>query len=369
MKLAVLPAALAAAGVIASACATRDSGHGDRRPPPAAVRETDPAPRAPKESRVFDVKSSNDLLSLNSEYARLWESGFDGTLEVNVGAGPFTPIGWDLRPSTPSGQARIDVVIRGGGAVFPFPGHVQARSLRLENLVLTGTRSGPTEIRVSTDFTMKRSMLVDGRFADPNFAGGYLEVFADGGKKVAAQATIEDCWFVRNFQTKAPMQMVSLLQRGEDAGYFERVRVRHSAFLGNAFAADLAVDFATSVAIEDSLFYRNWPTGSELRLTSCGAVTVERSTFAVEKIDQVAAVDASPPVLVRGSRILVRDWKAGGKPPPALSVSAGQIADRAAVGSADGVVAEVITALTTQPFKMPSPEVWQRVEAAFGSPR
>ena len=353
-----------AAAAIAG-CATRDSDHGSRNPPHPPAAEKHRAP-APKETRVFDIKSSDDLLALDSQYSALWESGFEGTVEVNIGPGPLAPSGWSLHPGTAKGEPRIDLVLRGSGGVFPLPGRIRARSVRIENVILTGTRSAPAEIRVSTEFAMKRVMLVDGRFADPNFEGGWIEVFADGGKRSAARAAIEDSWFVRNYQLKAPMRLVSFLSRGEDGGAFERVRVAHSAFLGNAFAVDLGVDFATSVGIEDSFFYRNWPTGSELRCASCGAVTVERSAFAVERLDEVASVEATPPVLVRGSRILLRDGKASAKS-PALSVAAAQIEERGA--SADAAVAEIITGLTAQPLKMPSSDVWERLEAVFRAPR
>ena len=348
---------------LATSCAKGDRDANAGRKPPASGGDQ-PAPSAPKESRVFDLKTSDDLLALNSEYQRLWDSGFDGKLEVAVGPGPIVAGGWSLEPGTPGGTARIDVVIRGSGGVLPLPGRVRARSLRLENLAITGARSGPTEIHVATDFTMKRVMVVDARFSDPNFAGGYLEVFADGGKKNGTKVSIEESWFVRNYQADSPMQMISLLQRGEDAGHFDAVRVSRSAFLNNAFAVDLAIAYAGAVSVEDSLFYRTWPTGAEIRCTSCGAAELKRTTFVVEKVDQVAAVDATPAVQVTDSRVLIRDWK-GGKPPAALVGAPGQFVERTADG--DGAVNEAIATLTAQPIKVPSPELFQRLQSAFAA--
>ena len=39
-----------------------------------------------KETRVFEVKSSADLVNLRAEYMGLWESGFDGSFEVRFAA-------------------------------------------------------------------------------------------------------------------------------------------------------------------------------------------------------------------------------------------------------------------------------------------
>jgi hypothetical protein len=355
----------------AAGCSNRDRDP-DRDPPPAKVTapaapsaNSEAAPPAAKESRVFDVKSSNDLLALNSEYMRLWQSGFEGTLEVAVGPGPFTPIGWSLAPDNPDGRASIDIVVKGSGTALPLPGRIRARSVRFENVVFTGTKAGPTEIRVSTDFTMRESMLVDARFSDPNFAGGYLEVFADGGKKTAASVTLEDCWFVRNFQANAPMQMIRLSSRGPSGGHFDQVQVSGSVFLGNAFAVDLSIDTARSVSVEKSLFYRTWATGAELACKSCGDVVVRGSTFVVENLEQIATVEGTPPVLLQDSRVLVKGWKAGMTPPAALSVTQPQLADRKSFEPREAAVAQVITAVTTAPVRVPGADMRAQLDAAL----
>lgn len=355
--------------ICAVGCSNRDRDPDRDRPPAKATApepaSESPAPPAAKESRVFDVKSSNDLLALNSEYMRLWQSGFEGTLEVAVGPGPFTPIGWSLAPDNPDGRASIDIVVKGSGTALPLPGRIRARSVRFENVVFTGTKAGPTEIRVSSDFTMRQSMLVDARFSDPNFAGGYLEIFADGGKKTAANVTIEDSWFVRNFQANAPMQMIKLSSRGPAGGYFDQVQVSGSVFLGNAFAVDLSIDTARSVSVEGSLFYRTWPMGAELACKSCGDVVVRTSTFVVENLEQIATVDGTPPVLLQDSRVLVKGWKSGMTPPAAVSVTPPQLADRKSFEAKEAAVTAVVTAVTTAPVRVPGADVRAQLDAAF----
>jgi len=363
------PAVVALAAALVAGCANRDADPGGRgASSPSRAERPLTSPRA-KESHVFEVKTTDDLPRLRVEYMRLWSRGTPGELAVKIDpSAALQATGWALEPEhAGDGDALIDVVITGAGGVLPLPDRIFAHSLRLEDVVLTGGRSGPSEIRVATGFTMRRSMLIDGRLTDPHWQGGFIEVFADGGNRTAATVTIEDCWFVRNFQSERPARMIDFTQRGEDAGYFDKVRVVRSAFLGNAFAADLSVQYARTVSVEDSLFFRNWPgPGSEIACSHCEAVVVTGSTFAVEKAEQVAAVDKTQPVLLKSSRVLARGWKAGAALPAALDpATASQMADRAAF-TGDAAVAEAITRAAAQPLRVPTAEAWTRLRAAFG---
>ena len=140
-------AAVLALVCLAGACATRDRDRGAAERQPAAGASQ---AQSAKESRVFQIQTTSDLGRLDGEYQRLWVSGWAGTLEVTIGPGPIEQTGWSLMPEKPEGEARIDVVVRGSGGVLPLPGRVRARSLRLENLVVTGARIGPTEIRIAS---------------------------------------------------------------------------------------------------------------------------------------------------------------------------------------------------------------------------
>lgn len=352
-----------AAAIAAGGCASGDSD--PRRQPPVSSSAGE---RAGKESHVFEVKSSADLPRLRIEYMRLWSTGSPGQLVVQIApdAG-LTPTGWALEPERPGeGDALIDVVIKGGGGVLPLPDRVFAHSLRLEDVILTGGRSGPSEIRVSTAFAMQRVMLVDARLTDPNWQGGFIEVFADGGKRTGTSVAIEDCWFVRNYQADRAAKMLSLTQRGEDAGYFDKVRVVRSAFLGNAFAADLAIEYARGVTIDGSLFFRNWTNeGTELACSHCEAVVVSGSVFALERADQVAALERTQPVLLKGSRVLARGWKKGAALPAGLDPSAADMmADRAGFAG-EAAALEAITAATSQPLRVPGPDAFAKLAGAF----
>jgi hypothetical protein len=349
---------------IAAGCA---NGDGD----PARKASSGPgdvSSGAGKENHVFEVKSSADLQQLPIEYMRLWSKGSPGQLDVTIAPGTvLQPTGWTLEPEHPGqGEARIDVVIHGAGAVLPAPDRVFAHSLTLEDVVMTGARSGPSELRVSSAFTMRRTALIDVRLTDPNWQGGLLEIFADGGHHIGTGVTIEDCWFVRNFQTDKPAKLLLLTQRGEDAGYFDKVRVIRSAFLGNAFGADLGVEYAKAVTIDDSLFFRNWTgDGSELTCSHCEAVVVNGSVFALERAEQVAARERTQPVLLKGSRVLARDWKPGARLPPALDpATADQMAARDGFAG-EAAALEAIGAATAQPLRLPAPDAFAKLARAF----
>jgi hypothetical protein len=298
---------------------------------------------------------------------RLWSKGAAADLVVQVApdAG-LTPTGWALEPEHPGeGEALIDVLIKGGGGVLPLPDRVFAHSLRMQDVILTGGRSGPSEIRVSTAFAMRRTMLVDARLTDPMWQGGLVEVFADGGRKTGATVTIEDCWFVRNYQSERPARMLSLTQRGADAGYFDKVAVARSAFLGNAFGADLAIEYARAVTIDGSLFFRPWSgDGAEIACSHCEGVVVSGSTFALERADQLAALDRTQPVLLRSSRVYARGWKPGAVLPPALDRSTA-VADRAAFAG-EAAATEAIAAATAQPLRLPAADAFAQLARAFG---
>jgi len=323
---------------------------------------------AGKERLVFEVKSSDDLLKLDDEYMKLWRTGFDGTLEVQVNPGSYRPVGWALEPGGPGGDATIDVVIRGNGAVIQLPGRIRARSLRLEDVVIAGGRVHGSEIHVSRDFTMLRSAMIEVSIDHHAAVGGYLEIFAEGGRKVRTNVTIEDCWFVGGWRhhERTVMWLVHLLQGcGSDAGSFDRVLVRRSIFLRNLVAASLRVAFARSVEVEDVRVHRPYPIGVDLTCHNCRNVSVRNSTFVVDALDRIATVEATPPVVVKDSRILVKDAKSA-RVPAALRVKRLQLADLETFKAGDAVMAEAFATIRTEPLLMPGPDLRARVEAAFG---
>src|SRR4029079_11515833 len=122
--------------------------------------------KAGKETHVFEVKSSDDLVNLRAEYMNLWESGFDGVFEVRFAGVPYTAAGWDLQAAPDSKKKSapptIDVVLHGESAAPPPPSRVVARSLRIEGLILKVEHSS-TELLVRDSLSLKGCLVVDGR--------------------------------------------------------------------------------------------------------------------------------------------------------------------------------------------------------------
>jgi len=349
-----------AAAALVAACSSHD------REPTTARVGSDSAPAPRKENRVIDVKTQDDLYALRSRYMTMCSSGFDGSLEIRFGPGPFAPVSWSLEPETPTGTCKVDLVLRGGGLVLPFPGRIQARSVRLEDAIFTGASGAAATFLVEKDFTMTRTSWVDLRLAADHWPGSIIEIRAEGGKAKPTNVTIEDCWFVRNFQSDDYTSgLLGLVASGPSSGYFDQVAVRRSAFLGNAFMYDLNLSYSRVVTIEDSLFYRTWHTGNEVRCAHCGDVTIKRSRMIVEKIDQVASVEDGTPIGLSDSKVMVRDWK-GGATPSSISANAGQIVDRKPFEANEGVVSGAISQLTTQPLRAPAQDLWSKLAAAVG---
>jgi hypothetical protein len=325
------------------------------------------APAAPtgtpgsEESRVFDVKSPADLLALRSEYQKLWESGFEGTLEVNLAAADYLAQSWELGPAPDSRRktaaATIDVVLRGGPATVPPPSLVRARTLRLENLVLRGA-GAPWQLQIGESFAMKNSMMVDAR-ARKWDSGPFLAVLGRGDEGARrprpVTARIESSWFVRNWQDESPATMVGFGSVDTAPSYWESIAIDDCVFLGNAFAVSLGFEFAKSVRIARTLFFKPWPAGVVIQSTSSDRIVVDDSVVVVDSIERIAAHGAeSPPIeLGKGSRIYVKGWTPGAPPPPTLVADPGQIRDRGALGAGEAILNDAAVGLPADTLPLP----------------
>ncbi len=341
-------ALLAAVAIIG--CGSRDNEKAGQALSPASSPAT-VAPveePTPKESHMFEVKSSADLLALQIEYQRLWEASFDGTLEVTIAAGAYAPQSWSLAPATDSArktaEPTIDVVLRGGPAAPPLPSLVRARSLQLESLVLAGG-GAPWRLEVSQSLTMKSSLMIDAR-ARKWDGGPFLAILGQGDdvarKPRPVTARIESSWFVRNWQDENPASMVGFGAVTDAPVYWDSIAIDDCAFIGNAFAVSLDFEFAKAVTIARTLFYKPWAAGVLIKSTSSGDIVLDDSVVIVEAIDHVAAHGAeSPPIkLGKGSRVYVKGWSAGMPLPAALVAEPAQIHDRGALGGGEAVLAE-----------------------------
>jgi hypothetical protein len=321
--------------------------------------------------RTVTIKTSDDLLALRSLYMNLWSEGFDGTLEVEFASGTYGPVNWSLAPDPndrKSRNPRIDVVLRGSAptVLSGLPTTIVARNLSLSDLILTGMRSAPVIWQVSGKLVMQRSMVIDSRFGDPNFQGAYIEVRAQSAgklRKQPVQVLIEDSWFVRDFQSTAPMTMLSLASAADNPAHYSDVTIRRSAFLGNAYATEVMIDFAKRVHIVESVFYKTWPAGKLLHCKSSAEVLISDSLFVVEDMDHIASTDHCPALRFEGSRISAKSWQPGAAIPKELAIDPSQLVARTGLAGED-VLAE---AAKIPADRMPTDELRKQLDALVRS--
>jgi hypothetical protein len=353
-------------GAMLLSAAMACGSHPDSEPAAATSAAAGDRPQA-KETRVFEVKSSADLVNLRSEYMNLWESGFDGVFEVRFAPVPYTAAGWDLAPAPdskkPTAPPTIDVVLRGESSAPPPPSRVVARNLTVEGLILK-LQYGTSELSVYDRLSMKGCLVVEGRGLE--FRQKLFSVLGIGDwgstKTRPVSVSIEDSWFVRNFQGP---QAAPMLHFGSVEGaptYFDSITIARSVFLGNAFDAELDLHFAKEVKITDTLFYKTWADGVLIASTSSGEVVLDRSVVIVEDTAHIARHgDESPPVkLAASTRVYA---KTGAKPPAGLAAEPGQFRDRASIVSAEDVIAE---AAKMPPSVIPGAELRKKLDAALG---
>jgi hypothetical protein len=350
--------------LVAIACAAVACGTRDTEPAGAASRAGDRA--TAKETRVFEVKSSDDLVNLRAEYMNLWESGYDGLFEVRFAAVEYSAAGWDLAPAPDSKKKTapptIDVVLHGEASAPPPPSRVVARTVRVEGLILEVAYSS-MELLVRDSLTVKGCLVVDGRGLEYGKLLVAVLGLGDYGSEKTRPVTarIEDSWFVRNFQGPQPAPMIHFGSVDTAPTYFESIEIARSAFLGNAFATELDIHFARDVKVTDSLFYKSWADGVLIDSTSSGEIVVDRSVIVVEDTAHIARHgDESPPIKLAGSsRVYARS---GQKPPPGLAARPDQFRSRAAIAGAEDLVAE---AVKMPPSIIPGPELKQKLDAAL----
>ncbi|HUS66479.1 MAG TPA: hypothetical protein VMZ28_18205 [Kofleriaceae bacterium] len=310
-------------------------------------------PGAAKETHVIDVKTSDDLVAARAEYMRLWDAGFDGTLEIRIAPGAYTPVSWSLEPAPDSprrdASPTIDVVLRGGPAAPPPPEAIHARNLRIEDLILTRT-SAPWRLVVSESVALRRTVLVDCRARERSDGTPLLAILGRGEAGAAAPravtARIEKSWFLRNQQSVEASAMIGFGSVEALPSYWDSILIDDSAFLGDAFATELDIRFARAVRISNSVFYKTWPDGVLIQSTSSGEVTLEGSTVVVEDAAHVARNGAeSPPVAFAGT---TRVWT--------------RTRDRQAVERADAAVKDALALAAGQ---MPPDDLKRRLDAAL----
>lgn len=350
------------------ACGSRDNEPAAGTSPKTASEEAKPRPAA-KESRMIHVESSEQLLKLRNEYQRMWDSGYDGTLEVDIAAADYSSVGWSLEPIHGTEGAKrkptIDVVLRGAPARLVAPRRIRARSLRLEGLIITG-EFPMIELEVAKEFSMKNCLVIN-NMGVKNHKGPFLAVRAWGsrtGRPDPVHASIESSWFVRNMEDESPMALIGFGPAQEVPGYFGAVEVRGTSFLNNSYSwTTLNVDSADHVLVDDCLFYKTWPAaGTLLSCMDSDGMKVENSSFVVDSLANLAEVKDCPPVAFEKSRVFVKGWNGSAEIPKTVAITPEMIVARKDFEPGEKVVEE---AGKMGVDRMPPADLRKKLEAAF----
>lgn len=340
--------ALALGLTLALGCSgrSRDGGPPADRPSPpfpSPGPSTNPAAQpvtASKEKRVYDVASTSDLLNVQSKYLEQAAAGYEGRFEVRFTAS-ISPTSWSLAPEAGKDLPAIELVLSGASSAaspisVPVPRRLAARSVHLENLVLTGPVGLSSEIEVRTSFTMLDSAVIDGRGTVPASQAPYLAIraHAERGKKEPATLTIERSWFLRNWQADQSQgaALLGLEHAPQDGGFFGAVRIRDTAFLGNAFSTELRLAYALDVVLERCLFYRTWPAGSLIGAELVESVRVEDSLLIIEDLAHLGHLGEDvPPIHFSGTRVFAKGYTAKTPLPAAAKLDRADVAPRSAI--------------------------------------
>lgn len=235
----------------------------------------------------IEVASSDDIAALYVTYIELVNAGQEAVLDIAFAPGVYGiasigPIQLDLGGNPAPAQPRIDVVLRGAAEDQPTVFRdmamlVNARSLQLENLILTGRQQTLLEARVAREFAMSRCVVASNDWGGP-WSGVLMRVSGTYGHP-AYSVDIADTWFVRNGeQSEAALLAVT----PATGSFIDEVKLRRVTFLDNTTHCDLMVREARTVYADDVIAVKCHAAGAViLRCERTGQVAVVRSTFVV----------------------------------------------------------------------------------------
>lgn len=315
------------------------------------------------------VASSDDIAALYLEYIELVDGKQETRLEIDIAPGTYGvatigPIRLDLGGNPAPKQPAIDVVLRGPAGEQPavlcdLGMLVIARSLRLENLILTGRHQSVLDARVARALTIERCVVASNEWGGP-WGGALLRVAGVYGQP-AYRVDIRDSWFVRN----GAQSEAALLEVAAATGSFvEHVELRRVTFLDNATHSDLLVREARAIYADDVLAVKSRAGGAAvLRYAHTSHVAIERSTFVVDDPAAIAC-DAPHPggaTAELGDSTIYVPAGAARKLPPNVRGRA-DVLDRAPVRA--GALADVAAAIAS---RIPDPELMRaRLRGALG---
>jgi hypothetical protein len=246
---------------------------------------------------IVDVTTSDDLVALYSTYSSLLAADQPARLEVRFAPGTYGvasigPIQLDLGNSPSVRQPKIDVVLRGAATTAPTVLRdmsilVRARTLQLENLILTGQLRAALDARVTTGFAMINCIVANNTAGSP-WPGDVMLLVASLYGERPLEVTLEDTWFVGNGQQSTA---TLLAIRPATGSFVERVELSRCGFIGNSTSVDVQVDEARTVHLDQIIATKRVRDGVVLRTARCKDVSVTRSAFYVDDPSAVAEED------------------------------------------------------------------------------
>lgn len=104
------------------------------------------------------------------------------------------------------------------------------------------------------------------------------------------RVTIADTWFLRN-AAESPSTLLAIAPA--TGSYIEAVELSRVSLVANGNAADVRIDEARTIHLDDVLAVKQHTAGVVLQFARCKQVLVERSTFVVDDPLAIAAEDTS----------------------------------------------------------------------------
>lgn len=341
----------------------------------AASRAGQAAAKDPQKRISMKVSNSDELNQLQSRYLGLIAEGKEAVLEVELGPGTYGKasigqIGLTLEgmPSPP--EPKIDVILRGrsGAAPVVFSDMfttIAARNVVLEDLVIARRHSaGVLRIQVAGSIRLRRCAVVD--HAAASGTGGSLVELGGVYGPGPYQLEVEDSWFARN-AVSGSGALLSASAGGR--GFFNAVRFRNTAFVGNQALAGVSLAGTKEVEFRGCFIQWQQPAGGSAGPASF--VMVDGATRGISFVDSVLILDraeglcaqgAAAGVAVKSSRLYVADPAAA--PPPWLKLSASLLANTGGAVAREGPLRAALDALTGAP--LPVGSVLAQLKPVFG---
>jgi hypothetical protein len=316
------------------------------------------------EMALIIIKTTEDLKQVRNIYLDALASGEETLLEVEFAPGVYGPASLGL--SVPAGQRvpdeiRIDITLRGKAGADPVvltetAVQMTGRSVRLENLVLTGARTTSLKVLAGRNVVLQDCTVLANRWASDYGAISLIEIMGMG--KTPIDVTVEGAWFLGNRQIGDKKGSTVLAIRRAIHTALANVLIRGTSFLGNDVATEVSITGASAVRLDDVLVHRTRTDGVFLSCEACRSTEIVHAELVVEGLDKLAALRFSPAIQMHDSRLY--PLRVTGLP-DTLAGLPSQIADRSGLAAWEVAVKEALSGDAP-----PGEALREKLEAALG---